>query len=731
MVEIEGTTGQGEYAPIVIPERVRVIGTAPLPDAKPTSFERLASGVEDSQFVEVVGIVRAVAFDRPSQHFAIALAVGGGRLTAFARQLPVAQPGDLVDTTLRVRGVCSTQFNQQRQLFALRLMVPRPEDLRIETASAPDPQSMPVRSIGSLLQFTPQGTYGHRVKVSGTVVFHQPGKMLYIQDEKNALQIQSKELTPLQVGDQVEVRGFVAQGQYSPVLEDAVYRKTGVGPMPLPVVVGIDEALTGKYDGRLVRVMANLVDRAGQSREQFLVLEAEGFIFHAHIASTNGMQPFSQIENGSKVAVTGVCLIEPGEWKAGKDWRAKSFRLLLRTPSDVVVLSAPPWWTLQKLLWMSGILFVVIVAALVWVWVLRRRVRKQTAIIRQQLVVEADLKERYQDLFENANDMVFTHDPHGVITSINKAGERLFQLDRADIISKNLADFMPDDQKVAALKWLEQVAQGEDIQTAEWDFVNAAGQRIKLEISSRLIEQDGRAIEIEGVGRDITERRHLERELLEVSNREQRRIGHDLHDGVCQQLAAIAYLVDIMGDKLQEKKAPESADAEKIETLINEATQQARAVARGLFPVRLEENGLVSALQELAATIASRFTIRCDFKSAHPPDSVDNETALHLYYIAQEAGFNAARHGKARTVVIGLEPEGDQCKLSVKDDGSGFNLGAGNRLGMGIRIMRYRAKVIGATLDLQSQPGRGTLVTCIFNPTVHEARAVKTNDRSS
>src|SRR5260370_23418271 len=134
-----------------------------------------------------------------------------------------------------------------------------------------------------------------------------------------------------------------------------------------------------------------------------------------------------------------------------------------------------------------------------------------------------------------------------------------------------------------------------------------------------MVEQGGKHVEVEGVARDITERCRLERELLEVSNREQRRIGHDMHDGVCQQLAGIAYLVDILGDKLGEKGAPESAEAEKIGGLINEATAQARSVARGLFPVRLQENGLISAIEELAASVASRFKIKCAFTSHRPP----------------------------------------------------------------------------------------------------------------
>ena len=237
----------------------------------------------------------------------------------------------------------------------------------------------------------------------------------------------------------------------------------------------------------------------------------------------------------------------------------------------------------------------------------------------------------------------------------------------------------------------------------------------------RLIEQDGRIVEVEGIARDITERRRLEREILEISTREQRRIGHDLHDGVCQQLAAIAYLVDILGDRLQEKKAPEAAEAERIGNLINEANAQARSVARGLFPVRLEEHGLVLALEELAASASSRYQITCRFVCEAAPAKVDSEVELHLYYIVQEALLNAVNHGKATTVIVTLAADEDRLKLTVQDNGTGFQISGKSRSGMGIRIMRYRAKVIGAALDLQSQVNHGTQITCVFNPSSRES----------
>ncbi len=726
LVQVDGTASPGEYAPIVVPESVRIVGEAQLPPAMPVSFEQLASGSEDSQFVEITGIVRTVHLDESSQHHLIEITTGGGRLFAYAKTLPVQETGDLVDSTVRVRGVCSTQFNRQRQLFAIRLMVPRPQDLVIEVPAPKESFSVATRHIGSLLQFTPEGSYGHRVKISGTVVYHQPGSLLFLEDGHEGIQVHSRQTNALQIGDLVEVIGFPDQGVYTPALDDSVYRRIAAGTPPEPAAISQDAALKGAYDCRLVRISATLLDRAQHTREQFLVLESDGFIFHAYLHNLKeGEDAFVHLANGSRVSVTGVCLIEPGEWRAGESWRAKSFRILLRSAHDVAVLRTPSWWTLRRVVWIMGGLLIVVLATFAWVAVLRRRVREQTGIIREQLQVEAALKQHYLDLFENANDMVFTHDLTGRITSTNGVGERLLQRSREQLLSMNLLELVAEDQRAAARHWLDQVIKGAEPATAEWDFVNGSEQRVKLEISSRLFEQNGKEPQVEGIARDVTERRRLERELLDVSNREQRRIGHDLHDGVCQQLAGIAYRVEILGDKLQEHGAPEAAEAENIQAMINDATVQARGVARGLFPVRLEENGLVSALEELADNAAARFKIACTFECTQPPSVVDNDTALHLYYTAQEALLNAARHSQATRVQLSLKPEGQRFKLIVSDNGTGLRLSGNGTGGMGIRIMRYRAKVIGATLDIRSEPGRGTDIICTFAPTKPEVASRK------
>lgn len=688
------------------------------------AFDQLASGKEDSQFVEVAGIVRSVLFEDGSRNYLIELATGGGRLTVYAHDLPTQPTQDLVDGTVRIRGVCSSQFNRQRQLFAIRLLVPRAEDVTVEIPATANPFAIPERKISSLFQFTPQGTYGHRVKISGTVTCFQPRSGLYVQDQNYGLFVQTKSTNSLHLGDRVEVLGFATPGQYTPMLQDAIYRDLGPGAVPVPAQINCDAALKGDYDSRLIRIEAKLLNHAQVGQEQSLALESGGFIFHAYQQAEDG-KPYARLENGSLVGVSGICLVDPGPWMAGETWRAKSFRILLRSPDDVAVLRSPPWWTLKKMLWIAGALAFVVIGAFTWIAALRRRVREQTRTISQQLQVEATLKDRYVNLFENANDMVFTHDLNGRITTVNTTGEQLLQRPCQEILSLNLIDLLPEDQHAIARQWLDQIVKLSEPPTVELDFINAAKQRFRLEISTRIIGVAGDKTEVESIGRDITERKRLEKEILEVSNREQRRIGHDLHDGVCQQLAATTYLIDILADKLQEKNCPESVEAERIGKLINETIAQTRSIARGLFPVKLEESGLPSALEELADNTAALFKIDCRFNCDLPPPELENDIALHFYYIAQESVLNAARHGKAAHVTVSLARSNGLLTLTVEDDGIGFKSpAAGQMTGMGIRIMRYRARVMGGTLDLKNRPDHGTQVECKLHlsPKAQEAR---------
>jgi PAS domain S-box-containing protein len=212
----------------------------------------------------------------------------------------------------------------------------------------------------------------------------------------------------------------------------------------------------------------------------------------------------------------------------------------------------------------------------------------------------------------------------------------------------------------------------------------------------------------------IIERRRLEKEILEASEQEQRRIGQDLHDGLSQHLTGVAFLSKGLAHKLDTKSKTEAAEAAKIAHLINQAIVQTRDLARGLYPVNLEATGLGAALHELADQVATIFKISCRFRW---DDSIlvrDNTKATHLYYIAREAVNNAIKHGKAQAVVIGLDRVKDRVILTVKDDGIGLPEEVERTKGMGLHTMNHRARMIGASLAVKQDPAGGTMVACSF-----------------
>jgi len=418
LVEVTGFCSPGEYAPVVVVDKVQVVGRAPLPEAKVVSYDQLASGVEDSQFIEITGVVRSARFAEGLKYYLIEISTGGGRLLVYVKSLPVKQIEELVDSTVRVRGVCATKFNHKRQLFDIRLLVPKSDDLEVMMPAPKDPFAIVSHPIGSLLQFAPQQTYGHRVKVTGTVIYYAPGETVFLQDGEQGVEVQTEERNPLQLGDRLEVIGFVSQGDYTPVLQDAISRKIASGKLPEPAVLTLDEVLKGNHDCRLIQVTARVLDRAQHGAERYLILQASNFIFNAYLKE--GEDIFAGLGNGSLVAVTGVCQIDPGQWEAGEAWRAKSFRLEMRSADDVIVLQAPPWWTLNKVLWMAGAFGVTALTAFGWVAVLRRQVAERTRLLEIQ-IQERQRAERQREIEqERARVAHNLHDDLGAgLTEVN------------------------------------------------------------------------------------------------------------------------------------------------------------------------------------------------------------------------------------------------------------------------------------------------------------------------
>jgi len=214
--------------------------------------------------------------------------------------------------------------------------------------------------------------------------------------------------------------------------------------------------------------------------------------------------------------------------------------------------------------------------------------------------------------------------------------------------------------------------------------------------------------------RDTTCEKLREKEIVEITSREQARIGQDLHDGLGQQLTGISFLSRALEQKLAGRSLPEAAEAAEICCLVRQTLSQTRNLARGLFPVELEGNGLVPALKQLGGEVEKLFGITCAVECHEGFLVEDCSTANHLFRLAQEAISNSVKHGKSKRVCVRLECLNGSAALSISDDGIGFRDNSAPGHGLGLRIMNYRAQKVGGTLDVRSSPSGGVHIRCTF-----------------
>jgi signal transduction histidine kinase len=227
------------------------------------------------------------------------------------------------------------------------------------------------------------------------------------------------------------------------------------------------------------------------------------------------------------------------------------------------------------------------------------------------------------------------------------------------------------------------------------------------------------------------DRRHLESEILEISEREQRRIGQDIHDGLSQRLRGIAYLSHVLTEDLAQKNLTETRDAARITQLLNDAILEAHDLARGLFPISLEADGLMAALRELAASVQNIYTISCRMLCPRPVLVEDRSAAINLFRIAQEAVQNAVKHGKASRIVIRLSASNEHVKLTIRDNGKGLPGHLEKRRGMGLKIMDHRASMIGAELRVRNATAGGASLTCSWRRQRNEIGNPRDEKKSS
>jgi PAS domain S-box-containing protein len=332
-------------------------------------------------------------------------------------------------------------------------------------------------------------------------------------------------------------------------------------------------------------------------------------------------------------------------------------------------------------------------------------------IAERKLAQEAlqESEERYRSVMEAAPDPIIVYDMEGCVTYLNPAFTRVFGYTLKESLGRKMDHFVPEEQWKQAMKGIHAILEGHVLPRTETTRRAKDGRLIEVTLRGSVYrDKNGNPLGTVITHRDVSQVKQLEKAIMEIGEKERQKIGNDLHDDLCPHLIGVEGLSKVLKTKM-EKTAPEAVQsAQNITRLIQEAIQKTRRLARGLCPVYFK-HGLLSAMQELSANTRTVHQVNCAFLYHEKIPAGNDMVNINLYHIAQEAVQNAIRHGRADRIIIEMTHQKTWFSLSITDNGTGFTPSSEFH-GMGLRIMNYRAKLMGASLEIESN-GTGTCVT--------------------
>ncbi len=392
LVDVTGVTDNGLFAPYIASPHVVVIGRSHLPEnAARVNHESLFSGIRDGQWIEVEGTVHS--FSETDRTVTLHLEMPDGPINVLMIKETGADYYKLVDARVLIRGNAAPIFSRTKyQMVGARLMAPGLSAIKVIEPAPADPFSQPVAPVDSLMRWDHISILKHRVHLRGTVTLLWPGSSLCIRDESGAICMRTGEKATVAVGDIADVIGFAEIEGDAHILTDAVYRSVGKGEPAAAAPMAADTILHGLNDSELISIDGELIGRDQASSDTTLMLSAGKVIFTAVLPKSLADSQKDVWKTGSKLRITGICSISvtaensaAGEGVAEGEGGsvAKSFRILLRSPSDIIVLKKAPWWTPVHMLVVLALALSATLLVLAWVVALRKRLEQQTHLLRK------------------------------------------------------------------------------------------------------------------------------------------------------------------------------------------------------------------------------------------------------------------------------------------------------------------------------------------------------------
>jgi PAS domain S-box-containing protein len=508
LVEVTGVSGPGDFSSEIEHASFRALGEASMPLPRQVKSDELASGRQDSQWIEAEGVIRS-ASEREGG-LALNVSFGAFECRVFVLKYP-SFPSDIIDTRVRIRGVFSGLYDPTNSRFmGFQILTPNWSNVHILERATQGLFSLPLRPFHMFLRLTPDGAFTHRVHARGTVLLEWQRHLISIRDDGVTLWVRTAQQLSLKPGDLIDAVGFPAAGDYTPVMLDAVIRRVGAGPLPKPIYLSPEQLQAGAGSADLIRLSARLQNRTTRpAGEEVLELQAGTVNFRAELKKGTGGGSLQTLRDGSLLQLTGVSKVELND-----QHDPQGFEILLRSPDDVIVLEQPGWWSPGRALVILGLLAAAVVLASGWIAALRRRVRQQTKTIRQKYEREMALEEQYRGLFDNANDLIQCVDPEGRFLYVNPAWRRTLGYTEEAVQTLSIQHILWPDSREYGSQLFRQLLSGCHLDRVELALRSSRGTKIILEGTFDCKFADGKPASILSIFRDITERKRAEQELL-------------------------------------------------------------------------------------------------------------------------------------------------------------------------------------------------------------------------
>jgi signal transduction histidine kinase/CheY-like chemotaxis protein len=419
-VEITGKTGAGEFAPIIYTQNTRRLGHRELPPAPAFHLDQLMGGAQDSQWIEINGVVRSVAIVKNGGRSMLDLGIdmGGGKtVSCRVREYSDSNQEHFVDAEVRIRGVCATSFNQWRQFAGLRIYVNGLDEVKIVKPPLADAFAIPLRSLKSVMIFSPAQILVHRTRIAGIVTYQHRGQGLFLQDDNRGIYVETTQDIAVPLGTRVEAVGFSAIGAFSPTLQSATIRMVGVAAPPEPRQVDasqlVDHTALGfpitPYDSLLVRIEGTVNDLVRRDGSAIVTIQSNSRMLRTMIDGSDAAEGLAQIGIGSKVAVVGVCVVQ-----SDARGEPRYIEILARSWRDVILLQKLSWWNVAHTLGVLVVAILVVLLMIGWVAIMRQEVKRRTAEVlsanAKTLGANAKLNEQARELARTNRDLEIARD---------------------------------------------------------------------------------------------------------------------------------------------------------------------------------------------------------------------------------------------------------------------------------------------------------------------------------